>query len=183
MTGKQGFWTSLPGILTGFAAVITALTGLYVAVYNFTPENTDDGQTADTAVITETINPTERSHQEQGLQAGQKTLQVKTEQSKTVKQINKTDLKAFPETGPLVICEDFPSVNRVDSLMSWSNHYHSNIINPRDYKPEYACDKAIGYRARAHCLQLDNAQIRQRLLETLGLCRKIGFEWHEVTTQ
>lgn len=27
-----GFWSSLPGILTGFAAVITAITGLYLAV-------------------------------------------------------------------------------------------------------------------------------------------------------
>ena len=30
---KKSFWTSLPGILTGVAAIITAITGLYVAVF------------------------------------------------------------------------------------------------------------------------------------------------------
>ena len=28
MAEKSGFWSSIPGILTGIAAVITALTGL-----------------------------------------------------------------------------------------------------------------------------------------------------------
>jgi uncharacterized protein YgiM (DUF1202 family) len=30
---KKGFWASVPGILTGIAAVLTAITGLYVAVW------------------------------------------------------------------------------------------------------------------------------------------------------
>lgn len=30
--GDKRFWSSLPGILTGVAAIVTALTGLYVAV-------------------------------------------------------------------------------------------------------------------------------------------------------
>ncbi|HEX4953958.1 MAG TPA: SPOR domain-containing protein [Thermoanaerobaculia bacterium] len=29
---SKGFWTTLPGVLTGFAAVIGAVTGLYVAM-------------------------------------------------------------------------------------------------------------------------------------------------------
>lgn len=28
----KGFWSSIPGILTGIAAVITATTGLYIAI-------------------------------------------------------------------------------------------------------------------------------------------------------
>lgn len=34
MEEKKPFWTTLPGVLTGAAAVITALTASYVAVYN-----------------------------------------------------------------------------------------------------------------------------------------------------
>ena len=29
---QKGFWTSMPGILTGLATVVTAITGLYMAV-------------------------------------------------------------------------------------------------------------------------------------------------------
>ncbi len=32
-TGKKSFWTTLPGILTGIAAVITAIAGLYATIY------------------------------------------------------------------------------------------------------------------------------------------------------
>jgi hypothetical protein len=31
---KQNFWTTMPGILTGIAALLTAATGLFVAVYS-----------------------------------------------------------------------------------------------------------------------------------------------------
>lgn len=31
--GKQSFWTTIPGILTGIAAILTALTGLYLALH------------------------------------------------------------------------------------------------------------------------------------------------------
>ena len=38
MTDKpKGFWASIPGILTGLAAVITAMTGLFLAVNNNSP--------------------------------------------------------------------------------------------------------------------------------------------------
>lgn len=183
MTEKQGFWTSLPGILTGFAAVITALTGLYVAVFNFTPEKPDDVKDTDTRVNTKEIQTREETYQDPRLLTTDQRRELDTEQSKSLRKLNAEDFKTFPKSGPLVMCEHFPSENSVRSLMSWSNHYHKNIINPRDYKPEHACDKAIGYRGRAHCLQPDDAEIRQHLLETLTLCRKIGFEWHQVTTQ
>ena len=34
---EKGFWSSIPGILTGIAAVITATTGLYIAIGNDLP--------------------------------------------------------------------------------------------------------------------------------------------------
>ena len=39
-----GFWSSLPGVLTGVAAVITAITGLYLAVQGQSPDTADAGQ-------------------------------------------------------------------------------------------------------------------------------------------
>jgi hypothetical protein len=184
MTEKQGFWTSLPGILAGIAAVVTALTGLYVAVLNFTPETSDDNnQGEEKVVINNEITTTETPYQDPRLLSKQQIEELKTEESKALRQLNKEDFKTFPKTGPLLMCENFPTENSVDSLMSWSNHYHKNIINPRDYQPKHACDKTIAYRARAHCKQPENAEIRQSLLETLVLCRKIGFEWHQVTAQ
>ncbi len=184
MTEKQGFWTSLPGVLTGIAAVVTALTGLYVAVLNFTPEMSDDNKQAEEQVVTNNeIAAAEIPYQDPRLLTKEQREELETEQSKALRQINEEDYKTFPQTGPLVMCEHFPSENSVDSLMSWSNHYHKNIINPEDYQPKHACDKAIGYRASAHCIQPENAEIRQSLLETLTLCRKIGFEWHQATAQ
>ena len=38
---KKSFWTTLPGIFTGIAAVITASTGLYLAL-NFNNKGSDD---------------------------------------------------------------------------------------------------------------------------------------------
>lgn len=35
--GTKGFWTTIPGILTGVAAVVTALTGLVVAIRGGAP--------------------------------------------------------------------------------------------------------------------------------------------------
>lgn len=183
MAEKQGFWTSLPGILTGIAAVITALTGLFVAVFNFTPENTANKQTEVIVVDQEEITAKETPYQDPRLLSPEQREELTSEASKSLRQLNEEDFKTFPKTGPLLMCEHFPSVNTVESLMSWSHHYHKNIVNPRDYQPKHACDKAIGYRARAHCLQPDDAGIRQHLLETLTLCRKIGFEWHQVSTQ
>jgi len=41
----KGFWSSIPGILTGIAAVITATTGLYMAIGNGTTTGGDGGIT------------------------------------------------------------------------------------------------------------------------------------------
>ena len=183
MSEKQGFWSSLPGILTGVAAVITALTGLYVAVFNFTgdtPAENPEPATSIGNVSTEiggeqdepVINPLPDSP---GFGS------PKIVHSKPPETLVEKDFAAFPKTGPLVMCEHFPSVNSVNSLMSWSNHYHKKIVEGHESKPEYSCNKAIGNRGRAHCMEPDNQEIRQALLESLALCRKLGFEWHQVS--
>ena len=170
MSEQKGFWSSLPGILTGVAAVITALTGLYVAVYNFTGD-TSDPEDSGTEVIVE-LPKTGGNMKNSGSSSNS---------TKPSEPLTEKDFAAFPKTGPLVMCEHFPSVNSVDSLMSWSNHYHEKIVEGHESKPEYSCNKAIGYRGRAHCMELENVEIRQALLESLALCRKLGFEWHQVT--
>ena len=39
---KQSFWTTLPGILTGIAALLTAVTGLMIAFYSHGPSAAKD---------------------------------------------------------------------------------------------------------------------------------------------
>jgi hypothetical protein len=57
MTEKKSFWTSIPGILTGFAALITALTAGYIAL-NPGPKNTIlPGTPADLAPSAATVAP------------------------------------------------------------------------------------------------------------------------------
>lgn len=90
--------------------------------------------------------------------------------------------KPFPETGPLVDCELFTTVNSVGSLMSWSNHYHQQIIAAQhdEGRAQQACRQTIVYRGRAHCKEPNNSQVRQALLETLTLCRSVGLEWEDI---
>jgi hypothetical protein len=43
---KQSFWTTIPGILTGLAAVLTALTGLFLAIYHPSSDGSDQPKRA-----------------------------------------------------------------------------------------------------------------------------------------
>jgi len=189
MTEKQGFWTSLPGILTGLAAFITALTGLYVAVFNFNPTSNDNKishpdifEPADNTPTSDTGDTNGEYSDPRLLTSGQITANQTTEE-KTKRTLTEEDFYTFPKTGLLVNCDHFPSVNSIDSLMSWSNHYHKEIIEGNEFKPTYAGNQTSGYRGRAHCMQPENSEIRQALLESLALCRKFNFEWHQVTMQ
>ena len=177
MSEQKGFWSSLPGILTGFAAVITALTGLYIAVLNFTGDTSDENSGPGTAAGTP-LTGNGKKHDTPVIDPLPDTKDIIV---KAPEQLTEKDFTAFPKTGPLVMCEHFPSVNSIDSLMSWSNHYHKKLVEGHESNPEYSCNKAIGNRGRAHCMELDNQEIRQALLESLALCRKLGFEWHQVT--
>ena len=57
---QQGFWSSIPGILTGLAAVITAVAGLIIAVNGDDPETlkkvTKDENTEPSTPYVEVIN-------------------------------------------------------------------------------------------------------------------------------
>lgn len=75
----------------------------------------------------------------------------------------------------LVDCTLFPSVNTIASLMSWSNHYHNLIIE--EGATQSACNKAVVYRAEAHCSDQNKLAIRQGLNETLTLCNTINYDW------
>ncbi len=173
MSEQKGFWTSLPGILTGLAAVITASASLYVTV--FKQEVNNNTKPNDNTVISD---PPSNGGNGTGNHIDKNY--TNNEHIKNLTELTDADYAKFAKTGPLLECEHFPSVNTVASLMSWSNHYHQAIIEQKQYSSEEACNKAIGYRGQAHCLEPDNAEIRQHLLETLALCRKLGFEWYQV---
>jgi len=61
MADKKSFWTSLPGILTEIATIITALTGLFIALNsgsnNETPDNINETSTSE--VSGTELKPTE----------------------------------------------------------------------------------------------------------------------------
>ena len=184
---SKGFWSSIQGILTGIAAVITAVTGLYLAINGDNtisqPAITDvevtassSAQATETTIKTEK-NPTQIIQQPLRQQPG---IEVTAAKSSTV--IQPQDKTPFPEIGALVDCTVFPTVNTVSSLMSWSNYHHKQIIaadgiNKRAIDP---CNQAIDQRGMAHCKQPENIEVRNALLETLTLCRAAGVEWTDI---
>lgn len=187
----KGFWSSFQGVLTGIAAVITAATGLYIAINGDNtisqPAETDVevGSSASTRAAETTLKSEKKATQiVQTAQRQQPRVEVTPPNSSPVKQTrDKAPFPApFPETGPLVDCTAFPTVNTVSSLMSWSNYYHKQItaangINKRAFDP---CNKTIDYRGMAHCREPNNAEVRDALLETLTLCRAAGIEWPDI---
>ncbi|GBD97580.1 MAG TPA: hypothetical protein ENG83_03080 [Nitrospirae bacterium] len=153
---RQSFWSSVPGILTGIAAIITALTGFYIAAGSRTVDPPEHQNT-----------PARMSEEIVGIEpiTSENLPSVSTPQNKSLK--------------PLVDCthKAFHSPNTIDSLMSWSDYYHKQIeaaggVRERAFD---ACTKAITYRAQAHCRATENLDIRQALFETLALCREAGI--------
>ena len=184
---EKGFWSSIAGILTGIATLITAVTGLYIAISGDNtisqPAITDDEVTlSPSAQSTEGTIKTEKSPAQIIQQAprSQPGVELRPEKSSIV--ITSRDKTPFPETGVLVDCTVFPTVNTVSSLMSWSNYYHKQIIaangiNKRAIDP---CNQAIDQRGMAHCKEPGNSKVRNALLETLTLCRAAGVEWTNI---
>ena len=187
----KGFWSSIQGILTGFAAVITAITGLYIAINDnksdtqaklsdvevTSPPSTQNHETAITPKITPKNIPTQIVQQPSLVQtAGTTSTDSKIEKQSQEK-------SPFPETGPLVNCKVFPTVNTATSLMSWSNYYHKQVIAADGVKRRATepCNKTIDMRGMAHCKAPDDPGIRLKLLETLTLCRAAGIEWPDIT--
>ncbi len=165
----RGFWSSIPGILTGIAAVITATTGLYMAINGNSP-------TAENGTVTPPIvKPKDPSPKESGTASplGVEGIdRIEATAQKAYEELAETSLK------PLVDCQLFPTVNSTASLMSWSNHYQQQILSDSD--KSHACNKTIDYRGMAHCKEPNNLEVRQALYETLTLCRAVGIEWKDI---
>ncbi|MBL4781158.1 MAG: hypothetical protein JKX92_02850 [Porticoccaceae bacterium] len=164
----KAFWSSIPGILTGIAAIITATTGLYIAI-NTRPLATEEAITSAEPAI-DTAIETSLKASPLGPE-GIAKLEALAQQS--YEQLPQTNLK------PLVDCRLFPTVNSTASLMSWSNHYHEEVLSERGDK-SHACNKTIDYRGMAHCKEPNNMAVRQALYETLSQCRTAGIEWTDI---
>ena len=179
MTDKTGgFWSSIPGILTGIAAIITATTGLYIAMNGNGPATEEDPTTQQTPPpIVETKDPIPEDPlpKEPGSASplGAEAIDsIEATAQKKYEKLAQTNLK------PLVDCELFPTVNSTTSLMSWSNSYQRQILSDSD--KAHACNKTIDYRGMAHCKEPNNLEVRQALYETLTLCRAAGIEWTDI---
>ena len=155
---QQRFWSSIPGMLTGLAAVITAVAGLIIAING-----------GDSEVLKKV------------------TKDENTEPSTPYVEVINTEPAAVVDSSPgsttitldaLVDCKLFPTVNTVTSLIGWSNYYHKQIVKTGASK--HVCNKAIAYRAQAHCKNRNDLIIRQGLAETLSLCNTIKFSWKDV---
>ena len=164
----KGFWSSIPGILTGIAAVITATTGLYMAINGNGPATEEDPATLPTPPpIAEPKDPSPKESGTASQLEDEAIDNIEATAKKTYEELEGTNLK------PLVDCELFPTVNSTASLMNWSNHYQQQILSNND-KPN-ACNKTIDYRGMAHCKEPNNLEVRQALHETLTLCRAAGI--------
>lgn len=187
MEHKPNFWATLPGILTGLAALVTAATGLYVAVRGDAPEPTQptqqtvatdgNGMQQANPVTAPAPNPLAPTTSPQvGASA--------STQPPTDPVVPRTD-GATPS--PLVDCTQpaFQLSNTVRSLMSWSDYYHGQIPTNGASRAgaSHPCQKALAYRGSAHCQQPQDMAIRQALFETLSLCRAAGVDLDNLPAQ
>ena len=95
MSGKKSFWTTIPGILTGLAAVITAATGLYIAT------NRDDiGNQPEKLTSTPSLTEVQ-SIKPSTLQSIDKVKSITSESQSKVDTLTKTDKAETSESGNL----------------------------------------------------------------------------------
>lgn len=177
----KSFWSSLPGILTGLAAVITALTGLYHVVYGGKTSVADglkNGRQVEQGAMPS--SPSGPGTVEGATSTATTPLKPLARPPEVIPKAQ--DEAPFAESGALVDCSLFPTVNKVGTLMNWSNYYHKQIVDAGDVKRRATepCNKTIDYRSMAHCEVPDDLEIRKELLETLTLCRGVGIEWRDI---
>ncbi len=188
MTDKQpGFWASLQGIITAIATLITALTGLYIAIGDGSLQAQAKSQ--DSVVAEATKQASVLAQQPAVITAVEKTAVegavvggTAGEVAEAGAEVQGWDKSPFPTTGPLLDCRQFPTVNTLASLMSWSNYYHRQIVEAQgvEARAQHPCSKTIDYRGMAHCKELDNSEVRQALFDSLSLCRAAGIEWTDI---
>lgn len=165
MESKPTFWTTLPGILTGLAALLTAMAGVYSVVQDDLPWR--NGK--------ETVTgPTEPDTRDTGKGAVTGIAVPDGDTPHPPPDDGATALK------PLVDCRLAPYrlENTLRSLMSWSDNYHDQIVAAGGSGGQllYACQQAISYRGSAHCQAPRDTAIRQALFETLSLCHDKGVD-------
>ena len=171
----KSFWTSLPGVLTGVAAIITAVTGLYIAIGSNLGGDGTTAEAGTSIVIEESVTDNHSSGTGTHALTDQQIIDIEAKARVKYDTLPQTSLK------PLVDCKLFPTVNTTASLMSWSNYYHKKITKkPSQGDITDACNKAIDYRGMAHCKEPNNLDIRQGLNETLTLCKAAGIEWMDI---
>ena len=152
---KKSFWTTLPGILTGFAAVISAVTGLVVALHGGDP--TVDQQDSNNSVIEQ---PVKTNHAANGLSA-----------HASVPPGERLSLKGIVDFSSV----RFQDNNSVRSLMSWSDHYFREAKKAAELGGNlfYNCQKALQLRASAWCKQA-SPEIEKGLEAALKVCKVRG---------
>jgi hypothetical protein len=189
MASSSGsFWSSLQGILTGLAAVITAVTGLYLAVQGSASTTTLEpssssvvAQPPKEAAVSVSLAP--------GLAVPSPTANVTlSPSSNTVTkhlQAQAFTQEHFSRVGKSYIasinCQLFPTPNTSRSLMSWSNDYQQKIVDANGVKARalVPCQKTISYRAQAFCTNRADTDIQNALIDTLQQCQKVGVSWQD----
>jgi len=171
------FWTTLPGILTGLASVIAAVTGLVVALNGGDP--TADANVANSRE-TVVASPVAEKPPAVSLQVNQ-PAQVATN---NVSQLEKEMQAQQPQVDDPVSSVDVAMPlhqvvdcnsdkilnNSVGSLMSWSNHYFNEAqAHQGSSSQRYDCEKLLQYRASAWCKN-QAPKIRSALVDSLKLC-------------
>ncbi|OUS01251.1 hypothetical protein A9Q90_10370 [Gammaproteobacteria bacterium 54_18_T64] len=158
--------------MTGIAAIITATTGLYMAI-NTRSLATEEAITSAGPAINTAIETSLKASGSASPLGPEGIAKLEALAQQSYEQLPQTNLK------PLVDCRLFPTVNSTASLMSWSNYYHEKVLYERG-DTSHACNKTIDYRGMAHCKEPNNMTVRQALYETLSRCRTAGIEWTDI---
>jgi len=176
---SSGFWTSIQGIFTGIAAVITAITGLYIAI-NSGDSGSETALTKQTAITTQIPTNTGTIAAKSVAVPHQLTSENVINNVTSAPQEKRNS--PFPKAGPLVDCTLFPTSSSVRSLMRYAKHYHEQIITAEGETSSASrpCNKTIDYLGQAHCKAPYDAKVRRALLATLTLCRAAGIEWQDI---
>jgi len=182
------FWTTLPGILTGFASVIAAVTGLVVALNGGDPTaDAKVGNPGEVVVTSDAVKgapslPALQLHADNApVAANEKAQTVAAPAQSFVAATGPTEFNVKPLPQVVDCSSDKMLNNTVPSLMSWSKHYFDEAqAHQGSDSQRYDCEKLLQYRASAWCKE-PSPKIRNALMESLRLCRVNGtlVAWYQ----